>query len=278
MSGIVFLKTLRLADIRQFYLKQIGCHVWLDQADCTILKHGNFLFGFCQRDKAESDVMLTFFYDTKEEVDRMYERLKSVSISSPSQNDKYRIYQFFARDPEGRTIEFQCFDHPVATYRCGDELLLTRRSVRHFEPKEIPDDILKQVLDISRYAPTSRNTQSYYFKLIGEKETRDWLASLREKSTAPIGRAPMAIAICSDPDISKRHIQDGCIAAYHFILTAWYFGLGTCWIAAMDRDDVKEKLNIPRRHYVATITPLGYPNGSHPTPPPRKELSEFIRS
>ena len=86
----------------------------------------------------------------------------------------------------------------------------------------------------------------------------------------------MAVAICSDPDKSRRHIQDGVIAAYHFMLAAWFYGLGTCWIAAMDRDDVKDKLGIPKHHYVATITPLGYPEFI-PEPPPRKPAKEFVK-
>ena len=86
----------------------------------------------------------------------------------------------------------------------------------------------------------------------------------------------MAVAICSDPALSKRHIQDGCIGAYHFLLAAWAQGLGTCWIAAMDREDVKERLGIPQEHYVATVTPLGYPE-KVPSPPGRKTYDDYIK-
>ncbi|MBN1211520.1 MAG: nitroreductase family protein, partial [candidate division Zixibacteria bacterium] len=80
-----------------------------------------------------------------------------------------------------------------------------------------------------------------------------------------------------DPTISNRFIQDGCIAAYHFIMAAWFYGLGTCWIADMDRDEVKAKLNIPPEHYVATITPLGYPLSPNKKAPERKAREEFIK-
>ncbi len=277
MSGIFFSGTVMLQQLKRFYIERIGCRVWLEQAACVILQHGNLLFGLCQRDEPDPGGLVTFFYETSEEVDRIHEALKNFADTTPSKNEKYDIYQFFARDPEGRRLEFQHFQHPVDKYLGGDELLLTRRSVRTFESKEVTDDVLKLVLDNCRYAPTSRNTQSYYFKVIRDKETIVRLAGVRGKSSGPIGQAPLAVAICSDPEISKRYVQDGCIAAYHFMLAAWYYGLGTCWIAAMDRDDVKEKLGVPANHYVATVTPLGYPRRPLPSCPKRKELSWFVR-
>ncbi|MFC1493522.1 nitroreductase family protein, partial [candidate division KSB1 bacterium] len=156
-------------------------------------------------------------------------------------------------------------------------LLLTRRSIRGFKDTPVPQDVLDRIFEVSRYAPTSRNTQSYYFKLIEKKEILHWISQTRGDNSAPIGKAPLAVAICADPEVSIRHIQDGCIAAYHFILAAWSFGLGTCWIAAMDRDDVKEILKIPNNHYIATITPLGYPEGNIPEAPERKEKLFFVR-
>jgi nitroreductase len=104
----------------------------------------------------------------------------------------------------------------------------------------------------------------------------DWLSGVRGRNSEPIGRATAAVAVVADPARSRRHVQDGCIAAYHLLLAAWLFGLGTCWIAAMDRDDVKEELSIPRDHYIATVTPLGYPAES-PHTPQRRSKEEIVR-
>ncbi|MDH4156021.1 MAG: nitroreductase family protein [candidate division Zixibacteria bacterium] len=277
MSGIVFLRTSRIDTLRDFYLDRVGCQLWLDQGDCVIFRHGNLLFGFCERDESDRQGLLTFFYDTQADVDAIYRSLQSVAVSPPVMNEKYRIYHFFAHDPDGRQVEFQTFDHPIDSYLSGETLLLTRRSIRQFKRAEVPAEILRQVLDISRFAPTSRNSQPYYFKVIGDRETLRFLSQTRGGSSAPIACAPMAVAVCSDPELSKRHIQDACIAAYHLLLAAWFYGLGTCWIAAMDRQDVKTRLDIPQSHYIATITPLGYPDPPLPAAPPRKELAEFIR-
>ncbi len=277
MSGILFLKTKEPDKLKDFYLQRLNCQIWMEQAHCRIYRHGNFLFGFCERDEVDTSGMLTFFYESRKEVDRMYELLKSIAVEPPGFNSKYNIYQFFAHDPEGRMLEFQYFEDPVAQFLTGDDLLLSRRSVRQFTSDEIADDLLKTLVNNCRFAPTSRNTQGFYFKIVRDKTRMDWLANVRGKSSAPIGRAPLAVAIAADPAVTKRPDQDACIATCHFILAAWFYGLGTCWIGGMDREDVKEQLGIPADHYLATVTPLGYPEQRVIEAPPRKALDEFMR-
>ena len=109
VKGIVFFKTQMMEDLKDFYTGEIGCEIWLEQGGCVILKAGNMLFGFCQRDKADMDALITFFYDTKAEVDLKYRKFKNTAVEKPVENLKYGIYHFFAKDPEGRMIEFQHF-------------------------------------------------------------------------------------------------------------------------------------------------------------------------
>ena len=277
MSGILFLRTRKPTDLEEFYVNRLGCEIWMVQADCRIYRHGNFLFGFCERETTDSRAMLTFIFDSRAEIDALYEKFSDRALNRPALNEKYDIYHFFARDPEERTVEFQYFNRQVTEYMAGDKLLLSRRSQRKFEDREIPDEVLQKVLELSRFAPTARNTQPYYFKIIRDPELIAWLSQTRGSSTKPIGNARTAVAVCADPAVSNRYIQDGCIAAYHFILAAWFYGLGTCWIAAMDRDDVKEKLNIPPEHYVATVTPLGYPVKWVKDAPERKPREDYLR-
>ncbi len=276
MSGIIFYKTQNLNELREFYSTSLGMETWLEQKDCIIFKDNNMLLGFCQRDEVDTAGMITFFYPTVNQVGAKFQVLKSIALAPPEKNNDYAIYQFFARDPENRMLEFQSFLHELPPYLQGDELMLTRRSIRHFQDRRISREILSQIFGQCRFAPTSRNSQSYYFLVIEKPETLKFLATRRNSSSAPIGRAPLAVAVCADNEKTLRPEQDGCIAAYHFILSAWNFGLGTCWIAAMDRDDVKQELGIPKHHYVATVTPLGYP-ASVPEASGRRGIDEFVR-
>ncbi len=99
--------------ISEFYTNKLGMEVWLGQPDCTIFHHENLLIGFCQRDTAEVEGMITFFYTTKEEVDTVFQQVSDSAEGEPKENRRYNIYQFFGRDPEGRSLEFQIFLHPT---------------------------------------------------------------------------------------------------------------------------------------------------------------------
>ena len=111
MDGIVFYRTERLESVVEFYVERVGAGVWLEQPDCTILRVGGFRFGFCERDGAETAGILTFVVDSRAEVDDLYADLASVADDDPRYNESYEIYQFFATDPEGRTVEVQTFEH-----------------------------------------------------------------------------------------------------------------------------------------------------------------------
>jgi hypothetical protein len=112
-SGIIFLSTTKLDEIKDFYMEEVGCQLWLDQGSCLIFRYGNLLLGFCKGKEADLGGTITFFYPGKKDVDRMYEMFKEKAKSQPKENPKYRIYHFYAQDPEGRAVEFQCFLHPL---------------------------------------------------------------------------------------------------------------------------------------------------------------------
>ncbi len=276
MGGITFFGTENLDRISEFYIEKIGMELWLNQPGCRILKYKNMLLGFCSSKNTEKCGVITLFCHTKADVDIYYARFADKSISKPCINKDYNIYNFFARDPDGRKIEFQTFLHRIEPYMDGCQLLKTRRSIRHFSKEPVSMEIIEKIAELCRYSPTSRNTQGYYFLIIKNQEKIDYLASLRGSSSDPIRRAPMAVAVCSDPSVTKRPEDDGIIASYHFILSAALHGLGTCWIAAMNINEAKECLQIPENHYIATITPLGYPS-EDPDMPERKDRSSFCR-
>ncbi|MBU0983948.1 MAG: nitroreductase family protein [candidate division Zixibacteria bacterium] len=277
MSGILFLRTQQLEALKTFYTATIGADVWLDQDDCCIFRHGNFLFGFCTRDAVDTHALLTFVYDNPARVDAMYDIMKDRAAGAPSHNDKYAIYQFFATDPEGRMLEFQHFDSPPSEFRAGDDLLRTRRSVREFADTPVSDELLRRVIDLARYAPSAYNHQPCYYIPVRDRSIIEQIAKTRDDASAPIAHAKMAVAIVVDTSVTEHHLQDGHLAAYHFQLAAWFCGLGTCWIDALNCDDVKTALGIPPSHYVTTVMPLGYPANSIPGEPSRLPLAHYLR-
>ncbi len=108
-TGIVFWTTTQLDVLERFYVDEVGCDLWMDQQDCRIFRFGTFLFGFCQREEAETQTCLTFVLEDRAAVDEAYSRFADRAIGPPTENANYPIYNFFARDPEGLLIEFQFF-------------------------------------------------------------------------------------------------------------------------------------------------------------------------
>ncbi|APW99243.1 glyoxalase [Halobiforma lacisalsi AJ5] len=109
MDGIVFFRTERHDEVVEFY-RELGATVWREQPDCTILQAGSFRFGFCDRESADTEGIVTFVFDDRTGVDDAYDDLADTADEEPRYNETYDIYQFFASDPEGRTVEFQTFE------------------------------------------------------------------------------------------------------------------------------------------------------------------------
>jgi nitroreductase len=259
MSGIVFFATRDLEGMRHFYTETIGMRTWLDQGDCMILSHGNLRIGFHATGKTDADALITLFFPDRAGVDDAYARLGDIADAPPKLNERYRIYHFFGRDPEGRRLEFQSFEHALPPFLDGEELLHTRRSVRQFADRDVDDATVTAILESCRLAPSARNSQPVEYISIRDRAALTRLAELRPGSSDPIGRAPMAIAVVSDPDVSPRPVEDGCIAAYHLLLAAWAHGLGTCWIGGLDQDAAKDVLGVASGLRLIMVTPLGWP-------------------
>lgn len=109
MAGIVFFRTENHDAVVDFYVDTVGMEVHLEQPDCTILRHGNLLVGFCDREETDDCGIVTLVYDDREAVDRAHDRVGDAAREEPHENETYDIYQFFADDPDGRTAEFQTF-------------------------------------------------------------------------------------------------------------------------------------------------------------------------
>lgn len=50
------------------------------------------------------------------------------------------------------------------------EIILGRRSVRHYKDTPVPESVIEQIIDIGRYAPTSSNSQNVGYIVITDRE------------------------------------------------------------------------------------------------------------
>ncbi len=154
------------------------------------------------------------------------------------------------------------------------EFLLTRRSIRHFKPEPVPDDVLLKVLDLARYAPSAGNRQPWVFVVVKDPEVKDKLASLRS-GAAPLARAPVGIVVACDRGTSQLSYQVDCACATMYIMLAAHaLGLGTVWIQALaNTEEIRKLVELPENYVPVAIVAVGYP-AEKPQPRPRKPLEE----
>jgi nitroreductase len=155
------------------------------------------------------------------------------------------------------------------------EAIKERRSIRKFEPKKVPNELIRSILDAARWAPSAKNSQPWEFIVIKNRDTKFKLAGLTLYGKF-IAEAPVVIAVVTDPRKSpKFHIVDGSCAVQNMILAAWNYGLGTCWIGTMDREKAKQVLGVPNYLHLLTVIPVGYP-AEIPFPSNRRRLDEIV--
>lgn len=160
------------------------------------------------------------------------------------------------------------------------ENLLTRRSVRAFEKKEIPADILNQILETAIYAPSGMGRQTWQFTAVTDREKIQKLAALVEKELGRDGYnmyEPEVIIIPSNERDSRFGIEDNACALENIFLAAHSFGIGSVWINQIrdicDLPSTRSLLTewgVPKNHVVYGIAALGYA-----APAPQKELHKI---
>lgn len=160
------------------------------------------------------------------------------------------------------------------------EAIKKRQSVRSYQDKEIPEDVLQQVLEAGRLAPSASNGQHWKFIVVKDENLRKKMVPAC-KNQKFVGDAPVVIVGCgTDPDYvmtcgEHTYSIDLAIALDHMSLEAASLGLGTCWIGSFYQDQVKEILSIPEGVRIVDLLTLGYPEKLG-TKTGRKLLSEIV--
>ena len=117
---------------------------------------------------------------------------------------------------------------------------------------------LETALEAARWAPSAMNSQPWEFIVVRNRSALERIAN-ESAYGRHITQAPLAVAFVTDPSKSNWHEVDGALATQNFSLAAWDLGLGTCWTGAMNREKVKEILDIPAQKHLLTVLPVGYP-------------------
>ncbi|NIO23302.1 MAG: nitroreductase family protein [Candidatus Aenigmarchaeota archaeon] len=154
-------------------------------------------------------------------------------------------------------------------------LIKDRRSVREYTDRPIEKRILEEIVDAGRLAPSARNIQPWKFLMVTEKGKLSEIAKQVEWGHF-IKDSTACVVICGEKGV-KRRVEDCCLAAENMILAAKSLGVGSCYVAALQKDveGVRNLLNVPENLEIVCFLSLGYFE-KNPEPHDKKELEDVI--
>lgn len=158
-----------------------------------------------------------------------------------------------------------------------------RRSVRDFQKKKIPNELVDKLMEALIWAPSAGNLQSRKFYFIKDNQIKKRIAAAALNQNF-IAEAPLVIIGCADSRISYKYgergvylysIQDVALSIMGMMLVAHENGLGSTWVGAFREEEVSKILNMPKNLRPVAIVPVGYPS-KIPHPPPRVSKKEAV--
>ena len=176
------------------------------------------------------------------------------------------------------------------------ELLKKRRAIRNFEDREVPLELIREIIKESCFAPSAANGQPWRFIIVNNKDlikrlsdeskrtllsyieensetaNKKYEAALRNPDFNVFYNAPCLVFIVGSQEI-RNLLVDCALAASYFMFSATERGLGTCWIGlgtSIQDPDLLELIGMPEGHNIVAPLIVGYPNRI-PSAPERKE-------
>jgi nitroreductase len=169
------------------------------------------------------------------------------------------------------------------------EAIKTRRSVRNFEPKDVTDEQVNQILEAVQWSQSWANTQCWEVIVVRNPETKAKLQETLPKTNPAfkaMTEAPVIFVLCGKLQASGYYkgqvttkfgdwfMFDIGIAAQSLCLRVHDLGLGGVIVGLFDHNKAKEVLGVPEGYELVVMIPVGYP-AKVPSAPKRKEISEF---
>ena len=150
--------------------------------------------------------------------------------------------------------------------------ILTRRSIRKYSEKNIPEEYYEILLKAAMHAPSGRNRQPWHFIIISDRNTLTKLAGVNP-SWRMLEEAANAIVVCGDLEVEESEsfiLQDCAAATQNILLAAHELGLGTVWLGVHPREErmipLKEILQIPGHILPVTMVSIGKPDEDREQP------------
>lgn len=155
--------------------------------------------------------------------------------------------------------------------------------IRQYKTDPVPDDVLRDLLELARWTGSSKNTQPWHFVVVRDTKVLEQLGALRPNITW-LAKAPVGIAIVLDgKDAMSESYDEGRLTERLLTgATMLGYGGGVAWFGEADKQaEAKRLLGIPQDKTARQIVMIGRPlskEDPRPTGPPRgrRPMNELV--
>ena len=191
----------------------------------------------------------------------------------------------------------------------------SRRSRRNFFDRDIPDEVISEIIEAGRYAPSALNKQPWKFIVITNKGLIKKLSSIVKEKTLKIIKflpilkllkptlrdpqviaavrktvssdddtvfynAPLLIMIAADKKNGSFVTRDCALASQNMMLYAHSLGISSCFIGRADllmmSKAAKDMIGLPHNHIIHAALVFGYSPQSEKSSGPERSKNNII--
>jgi nitroreductase len=139
------------------------------------------------------------------------------------------------------------------------EILRSRRSIRNYTQEAVPQNIIEEVIDCARLAPTAMNDQPWDFIAVTKRDLLEQIPPMLGHAEF-IAKAAFAVLVLSRQ--TSYAVEDCCAATENLLIAGAAHGLGSCWVAGTKQaygTVVARAFGAPTDHQLVAIVSFGYP-------------------
>lgn len=139
------------------------------------------------------------------------------------------------------------------------EALRNRRSIRSYASKPVGRNLIEEIVDCGRLAPTAMNQQPWDFVVITDKADLVEIPPMLGHAEF-IANAAFAVLVMAQA--KDYALEDCCCAAENMMVAAAAHGIGSCWVAGSGQayaPKVAAAFGVPADRQLVAILSFGYP-------------------
>jgi len=144
------------------------------------------------------------------------------------------------------------------------EAIMTRRSIRRYQPTPLTENQFKVLLEAAMAAPSAGNQQPWHFVVVTDRKVLEAITKAHPYAQM-LKQAPAAVVVCGELVALKNRefwVQDCAAAVQNILVAATALGLGSCWVGVHPRAEreagIRGVFDFPDNVTPLAVVALGY--------------------